>query len=54
MKLPDFYRFDGFQNLKRRMGIPAEQYGSFAVEIDYQRLSRRLASSIPARELMSV
>jgi hypothetical protein len=39
MKLPDFLKFPPLNDLKNRMGIPDDVYGTFSVEIDPGRLT---------------
>lgn len=41
MKLPDFLKFEPLNDLKSRMGIPSDLYGSFSVEIDPGRLTAK-------------
>jgi hypothetical protein len=39
MKLPDFYDFEALNDVKRRMGIPRDVYGSLRVEVEPGRLT---------------
>jgi hypothetical protein len=39
LKLPDFYKFEQLIALKRGMGIPADVYGSFSLDIEPGRLT---------------